>query len=642
MSPRSPFRAVLGAILLATMCAPCTAAGKGKAPPPPKPIDLGWAYPPLPLRVQVVHGLWTPQYRLEEAFAEAGAAPLHHAWVRDGTGSGWLSPGHQGKGGINMLSGADTDWMRYGVAVVAHSNAHAFGKRRQMMVDYVKNGGALFFLGGRFAFGKQYRESEFAEICPVAFPSDLRWNGSDLTFHPEGLVVKPGPAAAKYGLDKLDWSKAPKLYWIHKVEAKPGAEVLLVAGDMPVLAVGDVDKGRVAVFAGSVMGAPAEGNLPFWEWDGMPKVFGAVLRHLGDKTKQAPHGIANKYRAEFPEPGGSLGDLDELEGGLDGDMRGGAVKDSEALSADDRVFLAGAARCHGKDGAAFLLERLDAVRGDIQPETADALGAAVWPHGDKSLLPLAEKLLKSGQPNKTVVALFALAGSRDPSAYSLAAEFHQSGKPRGGGKKAGQSDDGDPFGNMGMAADPDQMKKAASRNAERIRDAARFAMALTDGAKARAILGADVKRLAPDGRIPEKTYPDILTPENRIYESAVLSSLIAGNRESAADAVRMMLNIHYVIARARTEKNKVESDIERAHAALPATLAWREELWLRWNRVPEEALPAACEALAAQEDRRVAFTALALFAGREVPPPAKPILAKSPVPAVRALANRGE
>ena len=71
--------------------------------------------------------------------------------------------------------------------------------------------------------------------------------------------------------------------WLHDVEPKPGATVVLKAGDRPALITGTTGKGRVAVMAVTPLGeAPTEG-LVWWQWPGWENVMAKTIGWLVHK-----------------------------------------------------------------------------------------------------------------------------------------------------------------------------------------------------------------------------------------------------------------------------------------------------------------------------------------------------------------------
>ena len=357
-------------VVIVTLAGLAWGAPAAEAPP------LPWSFPAAsPLRLLVVRGLWHEHYQLDAAAARAGGALLTDLWVWDGTGSGWPGPGDQGGGGISAFP-APAGLMAHHVVIVANTNARALGAHQRDLVEYVRQGGAALFLGGRFAFGKQYADSPLAALCPVTFPGAGPWQ-SDLQATPAGLVVAPaatpGPLAA--ALAALPWAQQPRVYWHHRVQPRAGATVALTAGDAPLLVLGTCERGRVALFAGTVMGEPAAGQVPLWAWDGWPPLLAAVLTWLAEAPVAAPHGLPADVRATMQAELTRLGGAD-LEG---------KVADDPALP---QLLAALTARCQDAASVRWLLERVAALRVDLPPDLPVALAAQAraWPGPDLAAL----------------------------------------------------------------------------------------------------------------------------------------------------------------------------------------------------------------------------------------------------------------
>jgi len=142
--------------------------------------------------------------------------------------------------------------------------------------SYVKDGGSLLVLGGPFTLGLgRFAENGLAEILPVELAAfDLKWEKRGVAF--DGAADHPA-------VKGLDLDKRPMVYWIHRVRPKKNAQVVLEAGPYPLLVAGAYGKGKVIVFTGTPMGLPAEGQLPFWKWDGWPGLVKCVADWLTTK-----------------------------------------------------------------------------------------------------------------------------------------------------------------------------------------------------------------------------------------------------------------------------------------------------------------------------------------------------------------------
>jgi uncharacterized membrane protein len=585
---------------------------------------------PAPLRVLVARGLWHAQYRLDEALALAGAGPVEDIWVWDGTGSGWLSPGDQGGGGLTDFPDA-AGLSRYDVVVVANINAKSFGKNADILAAYVRNGGALFLLGGRFAFGKQYQESVLAGVAPVAFSGGKLW-GSDLTAVAAGLELKPGPDRLGSGFDGLGWDRKPLLYWYHDVTPTNGAKVLLTAGSKPVLVAGECGKGRVAVFAGSVMGVPADGQMAFWAWDGWPAIEAAVLRWLGEAPRAAGQATISESTRKSVETALGNSEADRL---LDAASLGGdeEVKPDTAL---DGVLMQEARLCRGPEQAGFLVKTVAAMPADMSPALLEVLLPAVLPFAGPGDEKAARDMIKSGKPFKTALGLALLGSTKAADAAELLGRFYEAGKVQAAAGGAGGDDLMDRTGVAGMKP---VLEKDANEIKTAIRSGALIGLGqLGDGA-AQAILLKAVAGLRGAGAPRPKEYADILTSDSRIFQQALMSALRCGDESAAEPLVEALMENIYIVARARNEANKPKDRLEKVQAQVGAQLTWQREMYRQLALVPDSVRPVLAKRLAAEKDRRVTPLAFAVFGGRTVLVENSAVLKKSPIPAVAALAR---
>ena len=134
---------------------------------------------------------------------------------------------------------------------------------------YVRNGGNLIVCGGPFAYGcGGYDGTLLEKLLPVIpKPFDLRPAAGDRIYDKAVSFSLPG-------------DKAPQLWWLHKVQCKPGSEVLLKAGNDPLVVKGKYGKGTVLAFLGTPLGNPKATDRPWWdsaqylEW--MKQVLGGI------------------------------------------------------------------------------------------------------------------------------------------------------------------------------------------------------------------------------------------------------------------------------------------------------------------------------------------------------------------------------
>ena len=575
-----------------------------------------WAFPQMrPLRVRVLRGLWHEQYRIEEAVARRGGGVLADSWDSGGGGgSGWLAPGNQGGGWVWYFPGNRAGLLESHLIVVCNINATSFRNAAKPLVEYVRNGGAVLFLGGRWAFGRAYRNSPLAEICPVEFPGQGRWQGSDLEFRPEGVALAPGTHTIGPGFGSLPWQRGPRLFWYHNVKPKENAKVLLAAGDSPILVAGESGKGRVAVFAGTVMGDPREGQLAFWDWNGWPQILALTMDWLAEAPARAEHGLSAGSRAAVDallEPGDPFEEV---------------LAEEEPNPQQAMTLNNAATACRDRESTLFLLKALGAMKGNIPCHVAEELGVAAVSFADKTFVAPAWKLVGSGLPYKTALGLRVIGACRVDGAHEILAKFHASGKP-----EAGLDDPSNTQTNVVIPSEAEDRRLA-------IRLGALAGLGHLGSSEALAKLRAALREHNPGKPAPE-AYLDTLGNDNMLYQETLLAMLRCGDGSAAGPVVDMLMENIYLVARARTEANKSDERLERIHAAIPRALTWQQRLYHELNIVPDTVLPELARRIAAEADRRVIAIALAAFADRPLPEEVKEILLSSPHAPVAALAQ---
>lgn len=162
------------------------------------------------------------------------------------------------------------DLMTSDIVILSSVSGNEFTPAQVAQIKgYVQNGGRLLVTGGPYSLGLgSFTESGLAELLPVRLQEfDLRW-------------IKEGTSFKRSSTADFDLSGNPKAYWIHDVKPKQDADVLLTAGDLPLLICGRYGKGRVTVFTATPMGIPAEGETPFWEWSGWHGFLQAMVSNL--------------------------------------------------------------------------------------------------------------------------------------------------------------------------------------------------------------------------------------------------------------------------------------------------------------------------------------------------------------------------
>jgi len=568
----------------------------------PKP-PAEWVYPAhTPLHVLTVRGLWYQEYGIERALARLGGAVISEAW-------------HSPQS-VRYYPERYDELMRNHLIVVGNVNGGAFGPvRRKMLKDFVEHGGAVLFLGGKYAFGAQYHGNAFEELSPVSYADK-----DDLVGVPDGIPLALGPDAIGQEFAGLPWKAAPRVYWYHAVTPKPGAKVLLTAGGKPLLVTGTFGKGRVAVFAGSVMGDPQPGQMPLWEWEGWPAVVADTIKWLTEESGKANTALSADGKAQ-----------------LKARYLGAGVKKAATLATE----LQRDAHCCGDRETADLLLRATANLEDDAPlELVDAVSHGTQPFADATLSEAADLLKNSGQTNKISLAL-RLYGKM-PSAQTRA--LLEMALKTGDIDRGEEDDLLDP----GAKVIEDPKDRAYA-----IRLGALEGLAnLGDPAEA-GLIGEFVAQYRKTRQDPAK-YPKTITPEDELYQESLLAALHCGDAAAAAPAIDAILQNRYLFVTLtiildqplqdqdmaesyRLERSRVLRILERVrvrHAYLTAKL----------RNLPELVLPALAQRIAAEDDPRVIPLAFAIFGpalngGRKVPAAVVETLKRSKLPAVAEMAR---
>src|ERR1700684_1507243 len=153
--------------------------------------------------------------------------------------------------------------------------------RRQLMRDFVSDGGGRVMVGGYLTFQviqakANYKGSPVEDVLPIElFAHD------DRVESPQGVtpvLVKPDHPVLK-GL--TDW---PEFLGYNRSTARPDADVLARFGDDPFIAVRNVGQGRSAIFASDC--GPHWGSPPFLAWKGYGPLWTNLVGWLGEKHRR--------------------------------------------------------------------------------------------------------------------------------------------------------------------------------------------------------------------------------------------------------------------------------------------------------------------------------------------------------------------
>jgi hypothetical protein len=199
-------------------------------PPPPKPEGLRAPEGQSPKKILHVRGQYWQLYNVEGQFKEC-------------TGAYGLPEKYE-------------DLYNYDAVVMSDTSPPGKLEVRQMLNDFVNDGGRLVVLGGPWSLGLgTFPGTMLEKILPFEILKAQTTKEIIPCDPPLLLGTKPGKP----------YDDKPTLFWRHQVPLKQGAEVLAYAGDIPVAASTKSGKGSVAVFAGTVLGEEKKGELPFWK-----------------------------------------------------------------------------------------------------------------------------------------------------------------------------------------------------------------------------------------------------------------------------------------------------------------------------------------------------------------------------------------
>jgi len=146
--------------------------------------------------------------------------------------------------------------------------------------DFVRAGGGLLMVGGYMTFAgidakARWGRTPVADVLPVRV-----LDRDDRVEIPSGcLPEKTGSHPITTSLD----DRWPTLLGFNEVEALSHAQTLAVAGDHPLLVVGEAGQGRAAAFTSDL--APHWATPDFLAWDGYQPLFDNTVRWLASKPE---------------------------------------------------------------------------------------------------------------------------------------------------------------------------------------------------------------------------------------------------------------------------------------------------------------------------------------------------------------------
>jgi len=255
------------------------------------------------------------------------------------------------------------------------ATALSWEQRRQLR-EFVRSGGSLLVLGGWYALSKGSYEGSFIE---EALPVRVRQSNYLRRLRPEQGVIQPTAGfAGIMGIESPGFPAAASVEWVNHVQVRPGARVLLTAGEHPLLVAGGFGQGRVMVWTGSYSGEPAS---PYWQSGGWQALLTQALTHLcaGSEAKSPadPEALARVERLKARYVDAALDSLfDQPVGGED--QRAVLPELLAILSlsrSEDALFV-----------ARYLLEQPTAVSPEDYGQLVSAIGPLIEGNADWAAL----------------------------------------------------------------------------------------------------------------------------------------------------------------------------------------------------------------------------------------------------------------
>jgi hypothetical protein len=218
------------------------------------------------LRVWYGEGLYYEKYQIAESLKRIDGVTLdespEYVWRdrRGFSGSVWKTPG---------------ELAAYDLVVINNIDLKTFSlEQRSWLRGYVETGGAVWFVGGPYGFGRGFwQESDLLEpLFPVKMHAyDLRPDGIP---SPQELTTAPGASIV------TRWPEKPSTLWLHETELKAGARAHLLAGKFPALASWQVGKGRVVALLVTPLGDERDLDNLWWKSNSWPDLMEKTGRWL--------------------------------------------------------------------------------------------------------------------------------------------------------------------------------------------------------------------------------------------------------------------------------------------------------------------------------------------------------------------------
>jgi len=196
-------------------------------------------------------GVWYDFSRVDEALKKIPGVVLSDGYYRASDVSNALAP----------MPAGYSELLRLDVVVLFNSDSRAMGGdvTEEMLADYVEAGGGLLYLAGDLSYHvARHVNKRFKRLLPF-----------ELEKKPWGRIKRRARLHVTKGareiLGDLKFDGTAAVYYQHFQQARPGAQVLIRAGDRPILAAWKRGRGRVVASLALPFGKARAGAKAFWE-----------------------------------------------------------------------------------------------------------------------------------------------------------------------------------------------------------------------------------------------------------------------------------------------------------------------------------------------------------------------------------------
>ena len=159
------------------------------------------------------------------------------------------------------------------------------GRSEAWVEEFLAQGGGVLVLGGNYSLGiggtltKPFTSASLKGTAFERFlPAEI--HEADIVFEKQNKPVELVPAGKHPILEGVDWSGKPVTMFYHEVVPRPGTEVLVKAGDAPILIAGTYKGGRIVLWTATLHGEPPAGKTAYWRWAGWPRLMQNVTAWL--------------------------------------------------------------------------------------------------------------------------------------------------------------------------------------------------------------------------------------------------------------------------------------------------------------------------------------------------------------------------